>query len=34
VHSGGAIVADSDPSDEYRESLDKVAPLLTALGDD
>jgi len=31
VHSGGGIVADSDPAGEYRESLDKVAPLLAAL---
>jgi aminodeoxychorismate synthase component I len=34
VHSGGGIVADSNPTDEYRESQDKVAPLLTALRDD
>jgi para-aminobenzoate synthetase component 1 len=34
VHSGGGIVADSDPSDEYRETFDKVAPLLAALRDD
>jgi para-aminobenzoate synthetase component 1 len=34
VHSGGGIVADSNPADEYAESQDKVAPLLTALGDD
>jgi aminodeoxychorismate synthase component I len=31
VHSGGGIVADSDPLDEYRETLDKARPLLTAL---
>lgn len=31
VHTGGGIVADSDPADEYRETLDKAAPLLAAL---
>ena len=31
VHSGGGIVADSVPADEYRETLDKVGPLLEAL---
>ncbi len=31
VHTGGAIVADSDPASEWRESLDKVRPLLAAL---
>lgn len=30
-HTGGAIVADSDPAAEYQESLDKAAGLLTAL---
>ena len=31
VHGGGGIVADSDPEDEYYESLVKIAPLLEAL---
>ncbi len=31
VHTGGAIVADSDPRDEWRETLDKARPLLAAL---
>jgi len=31
LHSGGGIVADSDPSAEWQESLDKLAPLLAAL---
>ncbi len=31
LHSGGGIVADSDPAAEWRESLDKLAPLLAAL---
>ncbi len=31
VHTGGAIVADSDPASEWRETLDKVRPLLAAL---
>lgn len=30
-HTGGAIVADSDPAAEYQESLDKTAGLLAAL---
>jgi para-aminobenzoate synthetase component 1 len=29
---GGGIVADSDPADEYRETLDKARALLDALG--
>jgi anthranilate/para-aminobenzoate synthase component I len=28
---GGAVVADSDPSEEYRETLDKARALLEAL---
>ena len=31
VHSGGGIVADSDPIGEYRETLDKARPLFAAL---
>ena len=31
VHAGGGIVADSDPMDEYRETLTKARPLLEAL---
>ncbi|MGI9591014.1 MAG: aminodeoxychorismate synthase component I [Myxococcota bacterium] len=31
MHAGGAIVADSDPRDEWRETLDKAAPLRAAL---
>jgi len=31
LHSGGAVVADSDPRDEWRETLDKSAPLRAAL---
>jgi para-aminobenzoate synthetase component 1 len=31
VHTGGGIVADSDPAAEWREAEDKVAPLLAAL---
>jgi para-aminobenzoate synthetase component 1 len=31
LHSGGAVVADSDPRDEWRETLDKAAPLQAAL---
>jgi anthranilate/para-aminobenzoate synthase component I len=30
-HVGGGIVADSDPDDEYRESLDKAAALKKAI---
>lgn len=30
-HAGGAIVSDSDPSEEYQESLDKAAALRRAL---
>lgn len=30
-HVGGAIVADSDPEDEYQETLDKAHGLVTAL---
>ena len=33
VHTGGGIVADSDPRDEYRETLHKARPLLAALDD-
>ena len=33
VHTGGGIVADSDPVAEWRESLDKARPLLSALTD-
>jgi anthranilate/para-aminobenzoate synthase component I len=32
LHAGGAVVADSDPAAEYRESLDKARALLAALG--
>jgi len=32
VHAGGGIVADSDPADEWRETLHKARPLLRALG--
>jgi para-aminobenzoate synthetase component 1 len=31
LHTGGGIVADSDPAAEWRESADKVRPLLEAL---
>jgi anthranilate/para-aminobenzoate synthase component I len=31
VHTGGGIVADSDPVAEWHESLDKARPLLSAL---
>jgi len=31
LHVGGAVVADSDPEDEYEESLDKARALFTAL---
>lgn len=31
LHTGGGVVADSVPADEWRESLDKVRPLLAAL---
>lgn len=30
-HTGGAIVADSDPEEEYRETLDKAAGLVAAI---
>ncbi len=33
VHSGGGIVADSRPAEEYAESLDKVRPLFAALSE-
>jgi para-aminobenzoate synthetase component 1 len=29
-HAGGAVVADSDPDDEYEETLDKAAGLVAA----
>jgi para-aminobenzoate synthetase component 1 len=31
LHSGGAVVSDSDPQDEYRESLDKIRALLASV---
>jgi aminodeoxychorismate synthase component I len=31
VHTGGGVVADSVPTEEWRESLDKARPLLAAL---
>jgi anthranilate/para-aminobenzoate synthase component I len=31
VHVGGGVVADSDPREEYRESMDKARALLAAL---
>ena len=31
IHSGGAIVADSEPAAEYRETLDKARLLFAAL---
>lgn len=31
-HAGGGIVADSNPKDEYRETLDKACALMRALG--
>ncbi|MDH3210942.1 MAG: aminodeoxychorismate synthase component I [Myxococcales bacterium] len=31
VHTGGGVVADSDPVAEWRETLDKARPLLAAL---
>ncbi len=31
-HAGGGIVADSDPAEEYTESLDKARALFTAFG--
>ena len=33
-HAGGAVVADSDPADEYEETLDKAAGLVAAFGFD
>jgi para-aminobenzoate synthetase component 1 len=30
LHSGGAVVSDSDPGSEYLESLDKIRALLAA----
>jgi para-aminobenzoate synthetase component 1 len=33
VHVGGGIVADSDPSDEWDETLDKARPLAAALSE-
>ena len=32
LHAGGAIVADSDPDEEYREILAKARGMFTALG--
>ena len=32
VSVGGGIVADSDPADEYRETIDKARAMLSALG--
>ena len=34
INVGGAVVADSDPEDEYRESMDKARALLAALADE
>ena len=31
MHSGGAVVSDSDPMGEYRESVDKIRALLAAV---
>ena len=31
LHSGGAVVSDSDPHDEYLESLDKIRALFAAV---
>jgi anthranilate/para-aminobenzoate synthase component I len=31
IHSGGGIVADSEPAAEYRETLDKARLLIAAL---
>jgi anthranilate/para-aminobenzoate synthase component I len=31
LHSGGAVVSDSDPQGEYRESIDKIRALLAAV---
>jgi anthranilate/para-aminobenzoate synthase component I len=31
LHVGGAVVADSDPQQEYDESLDKARAMLAAL---
>ena len=33
AHAGGGIVADSDPTQEYAESVLKAQPLLAALTD-
>jgi aminodeoxychorismate synthase component I len=33
LHAGGAVVADSDPRGEWRETLDKARPLIAALED-
>ena len=30
-HVGGAVVADSDPAQEYQETLDKAAAMIAAL---
>ncbi len=33
VYSGGGIVADSDPAEEYKETLDKERLLIAALSE-
>ena len=33
AQAGGGIVADSDPADEFDESITKIKPLLAALDD-
>ena len=33
VHVGGGIVADSNPSDEWDETLDKARPLAAAIAE-
>ena len=32
IHSGGAVVSDSVPADEYREAIDKIRALLWVVG--
>jgi para-aminobenzoate synthetase component 1 len=34
TQAGGGIVADSEPADEYEESLVKLAPMLRALSNE